>query len=121
MSYQDFPEMPVWQTAADLVKDVYLLANLLPRTEDYALSSQLKRASLNISSNIAEAFGRSHTKEKRQFYLYARGSAFETRSHLLIGTRLSFFSEEQICEPNSRCLNIIESLNKLMKSLRTQP
>jgi four helix bundle protein len=93
MSYQDFSDMPVWKMSSKVVEDVYSLCLKLPKSEDYALSSQLKRAALSIPANIAEAFGRNHTKDKINFYYYARGSAFEVRSHLAIGLSLKFFSD----------------------------
>ncbi len=72
MSYKDFFEMPVWKKASKIVEDVYALCLKLPKSEDFALSSQLKRAALSIPSNIAEAFGRNHTKDKINFYYFAR-------------------------------------------------
>ena len=84
MQYLDFTEMPVWQKANEVVEQVYAVCSRLPRSEEYALSSQLKRAALSITANIAEAFGRSHSKDKTNFYYNARGSAFEVRSHLIV-------------------------------------
>lgn len=51
--YKDFTEMPVWKTAMDFAVDVFQLTEDLPRNEDYGLTSQLRRASLSISNNIA--------------------------------------------------------------------
>jgi len=74
MSYKDFFKVPVWKQASKIVEDVNGLCIKLPKSEDFALSSQLKRAALSIPSNIAEAFGRNHTKDKINFYYFARGS-----------------------------------------------
>jgi four helix bundle protein len=90
MQYLDFTEMPVWQKANEVIEQVYTICAKLPRSEEYALSSQLKRAALSITANIAEAFGRNHSKDKVNFYYYARGSAFEVRSHLIVGRNLKF-------------------------------
>lgn len=120
MKYNDFTEMPVWQKGAEVIEKVYNLCLLLPKSEDYTLSSQLKRASLSITANIAESFGRKHSKDKINFYLFARGSTFEVQSHLLIGKKLGFFTSTEIEEIMNTCLDIIESLNKIMKVL-SQP
>ena len=117
MKYNDFSEMPVWQKGAEVIEKVYKLCLILPKSEVYTLSSQLKRASLSITANIAESFGRKHSKDKINFYIYARGSAFEVQSHLLIGKKLGFFNESEVQEINIICLEIIESLNKIMKGL----
>ena len=120
MKYNDFSEMPVWQKGAEVIEKVYKLCLLLPKSEVYTLSSQLKRASLSITANIAESFGRKHAKDKINFYIFARGSTFEVQSHLLIGKKLGFFTSIQIEEIMKTCVEIIESLNKIMKGL-SQP
>ena len=70
MPYTDFTEMPVWNTAIDIAEDIFHLTARLPRKEDYSLTSQLRRAALSISANIAEGFGRRGTPDKRKFYDY---------------------------------------------------
>ncbi|HEX6332833.1 MAG TPA: four helix bundle protein [Flavisolibacter sp.] len=117
MSYIDFTEMPVWQDANKVILQVYSVCSGLPKSEDYALSSQLKRAALSIAANIAEAFGRTHTKDKVNFYTYARGSVFEVRNHLIIGRDLSFLNESDVNRIDLLCREIIFSLNKIIKGL----
>ena len=117
MAYNDFTEMPVWKDANEVVKLVYSVCSTLPRSEDYALSSQLKRAALSITANIAEAFGRNHSKDKINFYIYARGSAFEVRNHLIIGMNLSLLKESDVQSIDKSCKDIIFSLNKIIKGL----
>lgn len=117
MPYNDFTEMPVWQQAMSVVEEVYKVSATLPKNEEYALSSQLKRAALSMTANTAEAFGRSHSKDKVNFYLYARGSAFEVRNHLIVGKKLNFFTDQQIESMNTSCMEIVQSLNKIIKGL----
>ncbi len=117
MAYNDFTEMPVWQKTNEVVKQVYQLCVRLPRSEEYALSSQMKRAVVSIAANIAEAFGRNHAKDKINFYLFARGSAFELRSHLLIAKNLCFLTDSDIDPIDEACKDIIYSLNKIIKGL----
>ena len=119
MPFLDFTEMPVWQKANFVVENIYAICLKLPKSEDYALSSQLKRAALSITANIAEAFGRNHLKDKINFYFYARGSAFEVRSHLIVGKNVKFFKEEDITEIEITCKDIMEALNKIVKGLNS--
>ena len=119
MQFIDFTEMPVWQQANFVVEKVYAICINLPKSEEYALSSQLKRAALSITANIAEGFGRNHSKDKANFYFYARGSAFELRSHLIVGRNLNFFAPGDITQIESACKDIVESLNKIIKGLLT--
>ena len=120
MPFLDFTEMPVWEKANFVVERTYAICFNLPNSEDYALSSQLKRAALSITANIAEAFGRNHSKDKINFYFYARGSAFEVRSHLIVGRNLKFFKQEDITEIEITCKYIIEAINKIIKGLNSK-
>jgi four helix bundle protein len=115
--YNDFTEMPIWQEALKVGELVFDLTNALPKNEDYGLTSQLRRASVSISANIAEGFGRSGSKDKCKFYDYARGSAFETKSLLLYGQKVNYFSKEatdQLCQNIDQ---VIYSLNKIRISI----
>ena len=56
--------MPVWQEAFELADEIYNIVEKFPKSELYALSSQIKRSVISISANIAESYGRHHTLEK---------------------------------------------------------
>ncbi|WP_293297951.1 four helix bundle protein, partial [Pedobacter sp. UBA4863] len=74
--YKDFTEMPVWKLAMDYAVSIFELSANLPKQEDYALTSQIRRAALSIADNLAEGFGRETAKDKKKFYV--------TRSALLL-------------------------------------
>jgi four helix bundle protein len=118
--YKDFQELPVWQIAMQLAVDIFTLTESLPRKEDYGLTSQIRRSSLSISDNIAEGFGRHHTADKMKFYIYSRGSANETKNQLIYGNRVGYFEDEKKVAFISSLNVIIESLNKLIKTLGSQ-
>ena len=119
MAYHDFTEMPVWQLAMEIVKDVYSLTEKLPKREDYALCGQLRSAAVSIPGNIAEGFGRGHKKDKINFYYYSRGSACEVRSHLLAGKAAGYFEDQEIEMIVSKCLKVSEELNRIIKGLNS--
>lgn len=79
--------MSVWKKAMEISLAIFTLTESLPRKEDYGLTSQVRRSSNSVAANIAEGFGRSTNKEKAHFYSNARGSAYETISHLLYGKK----------------------------------
>ncbi len=88
----------------------------LPKSEDYGLTSQLRRSANSISANIAEAFRRNMLKDKNRLYTIARGSAFAIQSHLLYGQKIKYF--ENNVDNLVRSYNqLIFDLNKIMKSL----
>lgn len=118
--YKDFTEMPVWDHAMEIAVAVFGLSEGLPRNEDYALTSQIRRSASAISTNIAEGFGRGDNKEKSQFYKIARGSAFETKNHLIYGTKVKYFPVENAELVIKDIENLIHQLNKLIKTLESK-
>lgn len=109
--------MPVWQNALHLSNDIFHLTRNLPRSEDYGLISQIRRSSNSVSGNIAEAFGRKTKKDKSHLYIIARGSAFETQSHLLYGKKVGYFDEKETEILIEKYSDLLHELNKILKSL----
>ena len=112
--------MPVWQRALEVGEEVFRMTTDLPKSEDYGLTSQLRRASVSISANIAEAFGRTGNKDKAKFYDYARGSAFETNSLLLYGLRVGYFKEDEVNKLIEKSKKVIHDINKVKSYLLKQ-
>ena len=96
MRFSSFEEMPVWQKSMDLAIRIFELTSQLPRNEDYGLTSQLRRSALSIPGNLAEGFGRNHTKDKLNFYYASRGSLAETRSRLVYGEKVGYFQGDDV-------------------------
>ena len=68
---KSYKELIVWQKSFELVKKIYKITDNFPKSEVYGLTSQIRRASISIPSNIAEGFVRNHKKEySRQNYAY---------------------------------------------------
>lgn len=84
MKTKSYKDLIVWQKSIELVKQIYLLTALLPKEEIFALSSQMRRASISIPSNIAEGYMRKHQKEYLQFLSIALGSAAELETQLIL-------------------------------------
>ncbi|MCS3530621.1 four helix bundle protein [Chryseobacterium sp. JUb7] len=114
---KDFTEMPVWQKAMDIAEKCFNISENLPKKEDYALASQLRRSAESISANIAEGFGRRTPKDKSRFYDISRGSAFETKSHLIYGNRVKYFSENECLEIKNMIGEVVHDLNKITNRL----
>jgi four helix bundle protein len=87
MKYERFEDLPVWKDAIELAVRVYILTedNFFSQPGD--LRSQLRRASLSVSNNIAEGFERGTTAELLAFLYISRGSCGETRSMLIFTER----------------------------------
>ena len=118
MAFTGFEDMNIWKTAMNVATSVFEITVPLPRSEDYGLTSQIRRSALSISANIAEGFGRSSNLDKIKFYIYSRGSAFEIKNHLIYGKRVAYFNEKEVQEIANNIDSIIFELNKIMKSLK---
>lgn len=119
--YKSFTEMPVWQTAINLAVEVFHLTVNLPKSEDYSLTSQIRRSGNSVSANFAEGFGRRTNKDKSNFYIIARGSAFETQNHLIYGNKVGYFEKEKTKQLYNEYNTLIYELNKIIKALSSQP
>jgi four helix bundle protein len=118
---QSFTDLLVWQKAHSLVLEVYRLTKMFPKDELFSLVSQLRRAVISITSNIAEGFGRISEKEKLHFYSFAYGSLLEVKNQILVSKDLNYLKiadhnklEEQITE-------VAKMLQGLIKSIKLKP
>jgi four helix bundle protein len=110
--------MPVWQEAMAVAEQVFAITDKLPRKEDYGFTSQIRRAALSVSANIAEAFGRNHTLDKINFYYIARGSVTETQSHIEYGRRVGYLKPKSAEELSAKLSCIYNDINRVILSLR---
>jgi len=90
-----FEDLVAWQESRELAKMVYVLTRNYPKDELYALTSQLRRAVVSVSSNIAEGFSRNTASDRTHFYTMARGSLTEVQSQLIISKDLDYISEDE--------------------------
>ncbi|MEK7159875.1 MAG: four helix bundle protein [Patescibacteria group bacterium] len=119
-----FEKLEVWKESIDYAKNIYKLADALPRSELFGLNSQLKRAALSIPSNIAEGSGSSTTKDFSHYLDIAIKSTIETVSQLLFGREMGYFKDNDIkklYEEAETLVKRIQSLKKyLYKSVRNK-
>ena len=101
-----------------LVKLVYSKMKAMPSDEQFGLTSQIKRSSVSIPSNIAEGWGRESKKSNIQFLKIARGSLFELETQLLLSKDLNFISNS--IEIESSIVEIGKMLNGLIKSIEVK-
>src|SRR5690349_11413212 len=107
----DFSDLQTWQMARDLRKDVYRVSSAFPKLETFALTSQVRRAAISVTANIAEGFGRYSYQENIQFCRQSRASAYELRDHLVTAADQGYISAEQFREMNEKALSVIKLLN----------
>ena len=119
MRAKDYKDFIVWQKAIDLSVEVYRLVKLLPKTETYALSDQMRRAVVSIPSNIAEGQGRNSAKDFANFLAIARGSQKELETQIYICIKIGYFTEEEASTAFNLCEEIGKMLNALIIKLKS--
>lgn len=107
-----FKDLIVWQKAKNLAVLIYKVTEKFPDSEKFGLSSQMRRAAVSISSNIAESYHRSHNKEKNQFLWVAFGSGSELESQIEIAKEIYPKFDYSSCE--AILVEVMKILNKFL-------
>jgi four helix bundle protein len=113
-SYRD---SRAWQRSWDLVFQVYRSTQSFPKNEMYALTTQMRRAAISISSNIAEGKGRSSDKEFILFLCHARRSVLELETQALIAQKLGYLVKDDEGKIQGLTAEVGKILNTLINSL----
>ena len=112
-----FPNLRVWEGAHRLTISVYQATRTLPKHELYGLTSQMRRAAVSISANIAEGCGRNGDRELVRFLRIALGSANELEYHLILAEDLSYVSSIACAELQADVTVVKRMLAKLVTRL----
>jgi len=110
-----FTDLYTWQEAHKLVLMIYKATRDFPKEELFALTSQIRRAVVSITSNIAEGFSRQSYKEKIQFYHMAQGSTTEVQNQLLIAKDINYINQEDFRKIANQSVIVHKLLNGLIK------
>jgi len=109
-------DLVVWQKAMDLAVAAYRVSQGLPRSEDYGLTSQLRRAAASVPANIAEGSARGSRKDYAHFLSIAKGSLMELETFLMLAVRLEYLTEEQVAP----VLQLATEISKMLTTLRAR-
>jgi len=115
---QNFEKLDVWHKAVALANRCYECTASFPREEVFGLASQVRRASVSISSNLAEGSSRSSKPDFCRFIEISTGSTFEVLSLLRVAKHQKLVAEGQHQELEQRCTEIIQMLSGLRRSLK---
>ena len=91
---RNFRNIVAWQKADDLVVHVYKLTELLPESENYGLTAQIRRAVVSVAANIAEGFARATLKDYIHFLFIAKSSLVEVEYYLHLCHRLGYLNSD---------------------------
>lgn len=116
MIIQKFTDLEVWKCAHQLTLLVYKISKDFPREEMFGLTSQIRRATISIESNVAEGFSRYHFKDRLNFYYQSRGSTSEVQTQLMVARDLDYISEKEFIKAADLAQKVLIILSGLIKS-----
>ena len=119
---ESFEDLRVWQKGIQLVKQVYVITNDGKLSRDFGLKDQLRRASVSIPTNVAEAnvaegFERRSRKEYLNFLNIAKGSAGELRSLFRVALEVGYIEQSTYSQLNNQAIELSRMLFNQIQSI----
>lgn len=115
-----FENLEVFKKARKLIKDVYLLQNIFPKEEKYALGDQIRRAATSITANLAEGSGRKSLREKMHFIEISFGSMTEVFCELQTACDLGYITDQQFDELRPQFSDVARMLSGLRNNFQSK-
>ena len=116
---RDFRDIRAWEKGHALTLVIYQATQQFPDDEKFGLTSQMRRASASIPTNIAEGSGRQGEAELARFMQISMGSASELEYLLLLAYDLHLLSQEEYRQLNEKTLEVKKMLASFIKKLRS--
>ena len=114
-----FRDLDVWHLGVELAETVYRITARFPKSELFALSSQMRRAAVSIPSNIAEGRARDSSRELLHFLAISRGSLAELETQLELAIRLDY-ADTELAAARFQSVELGKKLNRLHSSIRSK-
>ena len=116
--FQTFEDLEVYQAARQFRKAMYAIARESPEIEKYGLASQMRRAAVSLTNNIAEGHGRYHYPDQIRFVLQSRGSLEELIDDLNVCLDEGYLGVEPFTELKNKAQAVLGVLNGYLRYLR---
>lgn len=116
-----FENLDVWQRSRKLTLHIYSITRDFPREELHGLTSQLRRASVSVCSNIAEGNGRLFEREQKHFYSISVGSLYEIQCQLILSNDLGYIDNNTLQSLRDEINIIGRQLSKLSAAITHKP
>ena len=113
---RDFKDLDAWKLARELRQHTYNLTKQFPRDEQFGLTTQIRRAAVSVTANIAEGYGRYSYQENTQFCRHSRASVYEIRDHLTTALDAGYISEKECGEADALAQRVIQIVNGYIRA-----
>lgn len=116
MKIFSFEKLIAWQKARELALEIFKITKLFPKDELFGMTSQMRRCSVSVASNLAEGSGRNSMKDKARFTEIAFGSALELLNQLILSFDFEYIEEQKYIEIREKITEVTVLINGLYKS-----
>lgn len=116
--FRTFEDLQVYRSAREFRKAMYAVTRQLPSYEKFELASQIRRAAVSLTNNIAEGHGRYHYLDQIKFQLQARGSLTELIDDLNICNDENYLLEERVVALKTQATSVHQLINGYIRYLR---
>jgi four helix bundle protein len=116
-----FEKLKVWDEIRELIKMIYLITKNFPKEEQFCLANQMRRATISVSSNLAEGASRISSKDQAHFYQLSYSSLMEVLSQLIVSNDLDYINEVGYKETRTKIQSVSYLLNQLRNSTLAKP
>ena len=114
---KNFRTLTFWSLSKEYAVDIYKVTNKFPKSEQFGLTSQLRRAAISIPSNIAEGTSRKTNRDFSRFLDIAMGSAYELETQLEIAASINYISDNEHVRLHDKLLTITKMIGKYNSQL----
>jgi len=111
----NFEKLELYQRSLEFINNMYVITKKLPIDERFGLSSQLRRAAMSISLNLAEGFSNFYKKDKNRFFRIAKGSVYECIPGLTISLKQKYINQEEFEKMYQECYELSRRISGLIK------
>ena len=118
--FQTFEDLEVYKAAREFRKAMYAVSRRLPDFEKHDLGRQIRRASVSLTNNMAEAHGRYHYPDQIRFFLHSRGSLQELVDDLNVCLDENYLSSDDIAKLKERASGVLTLVNGYLRYLRSR-
>src|SRR5947207_416590 len=118
--FRMFEDLEVYQVAREFRKKMYAVTRQLPEFEKFELASQIQRAAISLTNNMAEGHGRYHSADQVRFFLASRGSLQELVDDLNVCEDEKYLHNDKVAELKSEAWRVLGLLNGYLRYLRNR-
>ncbi|SRR6266498_2237986 len=118
--FQTFEDLDVYKAAREFRKAMYAVPHRLPDFEKYDLASQIRRASVSLTNNMAEGHGRYHYPDQIRFFLHSRGSLEELMDHVNVCLDENYIPSDEGAKLKEQARGVLALINGYLRYLRSR-